>query len=279
MEVRRVLNNNAVLVVDDERGEHIVLGKAIGYGKRPGDAVDARLVAQTFVPDGAHSIERLSAFLADIGLDVVRVAADIAEIAHAELGVRVSQALLLPIADHLAFAIARIADQVPIEYPLRWEVTQLYPKEVELGRRAVALVNQRLGVSLPPEESIPLALHLVNAQFATEGLMRTIQMTERISQVMQVIESGARITIDPDSMSAARFVTHLRYLFVRLDQHKQIVDSPHALMSAIVESHPEAYELAKRVAYLLEMDGTTRLTRDEVLYLTLHVARVTSDVR
>ena len=40
-------------------------------------------------------------------------------------------------------------------------------------------------------------------------------MTEVFAQVFEIIEASYERKIDPDSMSAARFVTHLRYLFVR----------------------------------------------------------------
>ncbi len=276
--VRRVLNNNAVLVEDDAGAESIVLGKAIGYSKRPGDDVDEAQVTQTFVPDVTLPIERLAAFLSDINIEVVRVAREIVDLAHQRLGVRVTQALLLPIADHLSFAITRVRDGITMEYPLRWEVTQLYPQEVAIGAEGVALTARRLGVELPAEEAIPLALHLVNAQFAMEGLNKTIRMTERISQVIKVVQSGTGVSIDPDSMSAARFVTHLRYLFVRMQQHKQITDSPVLLVSAIKESHPREYVTASRVRFLLEVEGN-HLTEDEVLYLTLHVARLAADSR
>ena len=53
---------------------------------------------------------------------------EVAELAHARLGIRVTQALVLPIADHLAFAIQRSRAGSEFIYPLRWEVAQLYPR-------------------------------------------------------------------------------------------------------------------------------------------------------
>jgi len=48
---KRILNNNAVMVVDDAEAVSIVLGKSIGYGVRPGDLVDASRISETFLPD------------------------------------------------------------------------------------------------------------------------------------------------------------------------------------------------------------------------------------
>lgn len=278
MQIVRVLNNNAAIVVDDHDDQSVVLGKGIAHGRRPGDSIDPDRVDQVFVPDVVHPVEQLAAYLSDMPLEVVRVASTIADLAHEHLGLRVSQALILPIADHLSFAVAREAEGIEVDYPLRWEVTQLYPAELAVGRQAVQFANLRLHASLPSEEAIPLALHFVNAQFATEGLSRTVRMTERISQVLDVVHQGTGLTIDPESMSVARFVTHLRYLFVRMESGRQITDSSDALMAAIRTAHPDELAIATRIGYLLEIGGG-KLSKDEVLYLTLHVARLVADVR
>lgn len=278
MEIVRVLNNNAAIVVNAEDVQCVAIGKGLTHGRRRGDMVDAAIIDQVFWPDVGHPVEQLATYLSDIPLDVVRVAREIAEIAQERLGLRLTQALILPIADHLHFAIQRITDNIELDYPLRWEVTQLYPAEVAVGRSGVELANQSLKAHLPVEEAIPLALHLVNAQFAVQGLSRTVRMTEKITKVLQVVSSATGLKIDPESMSAARFVTHLRYLFVRMDSGRQITDSPASLMAAIREAHPDEYSCAQRIRYLLEIGGQ-RLTSDEVEYLTLHVARLVADNR
>ena len=123
-----------------------------------------------------------------------------------------SNSFILPLADHLHYAVVRARDGVRVQYPLAPEVTVLYPREVEYGRTVLAMVRERLQVELDPNEAIPLALHLVNAQFATADMSQAFRMTEVFAQVFEIIEASYERKIDPDSMSAARFVTHLRYL-------------------------------------------------------------------
>ena len=134
---------------------------------------------------------------------------------RAEGALELSNSFILPLADHLHYAVVRARDGVRVEYPLAPEVTVLYPREVEYGRAVLAMVRERLQVDLDPNEAIPLALHLVNAQFATADMSQAFRMTEVFAQVFEIIEASYERTINPDSMSAARFVTHLRYLFVR----------------------------------------------------------------
>ena len=190
-----------------------------------------------------------------------------------------SSASLLPLADHLTFAIERTREGIVVEYPLRWEVRQLYPEEVAVGELGVALVRHRIGVEPPPAEAVALAMHLVTAPFDRPGLTRTVRMTGLINRVLDLIGTALGVAIDRDSMSATRFVTHLRYLFVRLDQHRQINSRASPVAVAVRVNHPDAHVVARRVQDLIEFEVGDRLTEDELLYLTLHIARLASDDR
>lgn len=277
MRVTRVLNNNAVMV-DSADGVAIVLGRAIGYGKRQGDAIDPAAVTERFVPDTITPIDRLAALLADTPLEIVRVAREIADLAHARLDVRVSQALVLPLADHLAFAVARSRSGTDFDYPLRWEVAQLYPQELSLGRDAVDLVRRRLGVQLADDEAVAVAMHVVNAQFASAGMGPTLEMTTKLNRIIGVIEMELGIVIDRDSMRAARFITHLRYLFVRLQTRKQFAGESSEVRDSVIRAYPEAHHCAERIRYLLTVNEQS-LSEDEVVYLTLHIARLIEGAR
>ena len=76
-----------------------------------------------------------------------------------------------------------------MEYPLRFEVAQFYPDELAVGRDAVALAGPMLEAELDPGEAVALALHFVNAQFASPGLNRTVQMTETIAQARRALRA------------------------------------------------------------------------------------------
>lgn len=273
MRVTRVLNNNAVMVNDDG-DTSIVLGRAIGYGKRSGDVIDPSVVTERFVPDSNTSLERLAAFLTDTPLEVVRLAGEVADMARERLGIKVSQALVLPLADHIAFAVERSRKGIDFLYPLRWEIAQVYPQELSLGRYALGLVRRRLGVELADDEAMAIAMHIVNAQFVGESLGPTIEMTAKLKSILAVVGATMNIRVDPESMSATRFVTHLRYLFVRLQSRKRFVGETPGIRSVVMESHPEAYRCAERIRYLLTV-GDQSLSDDEVTYLALHIVRLT----
>ncbi|BAS12687.1 beta-glucoside operon antiterminator [Arthrobacter sp. Hiyo8] len=278
MQVKRVLNNNAVLAIDDDGNDLVVIGRGLGHGRRPGDEISREVADQVFVAAENANVERLARFLDDIPLDCLNAAGEVAALAGERLDLRVSQALVVPLADHLSFAVERLQAGIRAQFPLAWEVSQLYPKELSTGREALGLVEASLGVRLHDDEAVALAMHFVNAQFATPGMEKAMQMTGVIAQAFALVDKTFGFTVDQQSMNAARFVTHLRYLFSRVASGKQISEKSSVLVDAIIQSHAEAVVCAAKIQYLLEMGLDTSLTRDEVAYLALHVARLVADV-
>ncbi len=275
MQVKRVISNNAVLATRDAE-EVVVLGRGVGFGVRAADAVDAGRIEQVFLAEGS-SPEKLSLMLADIPSACLRAADRIAELARERLGVRATQSLILPLADHLAFAVRRAEAGETLEYPLLWEVSHLYPREYDVGRHAVALATQDLGVQLDQDEAVAIAMHLVNSQFTGPGHSTAVVMTETIARIVTVIEQTFSITIDRHSMACTRFVTHLRYVFARVASDKQIVEPHPTLFDAISTAHPEAMRCSVKVQYLIEVALNTSLTLDETAYLGLHIARLLAE--
>ncbi len=279
LRVQRVLGNNAALCETSDGQQVVALGRGLGSGRRRGELLDPEAVEQFFVAGSPDGRQQLATFLAGVPLDCVRAATAIAELAHTELGLPVTQSLILPLADHLAFAESRVREHLPVTIPLAWEVSQLYPRELEVGRRGIALANRHLGVELAEAESVAIAMHLVNSQFAGPGTGMAMTMTENLFRVFEVVEAQFGVTIDRQSSSAARFVTHLRYLFSRVASGEQVVDQGPRLAEAISSAYPEATVCAAKLRFLLEAQLGTQLSDDEGAYLALHVARLVAEPR
>lgn len=49
MVIRKVLNSSVVLVQDEGGEESILLGKGIGYGRRPGQSIDRQPSDRVFI--------------------------------------------------------------------------------------------------------------------------------------------------------------------------------------------------------------------------------------
>ena len=275
MRVVRAFNNNVVLATTEVGHEVILTGRGLGFQARPGQVIDTGKVVKTFVAEGGPETDRLGQLLADIPPEVIAVVSS--SLTSTGLGTKAtnSSALMVALADHVSFALQRAAEGKVVEYPLKAEVTHLYPQEYAQATELLQALNARVETPLPDAEAVALSMHLVNAGITTGDLSYTYVMTGVIAQMLDVIEHAFDVELDRESVNIGRFVTHLRYLFVRIQQHTQLeADSAH-IGQVIRDSYPRELECAQRLAALVEMRLGEPLTGDEIAYLTLHVARVT----
>ena len=248
MDILRVFNNNVVLVRDGNE-EVIITGRGIGFQAKPGQHVDESRVGRKFI--------LVADALVECGIAKGN--------GNSGKGSALNPILTVALADHVVGALNRLKSGTPVEYPLIAEVKTLYPDEYSQATALLSYLNAHLDNALPGTEAVAFALHLVNAGFSTGDLSYTYQMTGVIQQIVKIIEHEFAISVDQSTVSIGRFITHLRYLFVRSYQNKQLTNEPLAISKAIQDSYPDEYKCARTIA---------SITDDEVAYLTLHIARV-----
>ncbi|MEV7416056.1 PRD domain-containing protein [Streptomyces sp. NPDC089919] len=276
MKALRVLNNNVVLARDDKGQEVILTGRGIGFGSRQGKPVDPALIVRVFVPADGRDPDHLSEVLALIDEEVLRAVVIALDEAGIEGRESTRPTLAIAVADHISGALDRARRGTVVEYPLRAEVQTLYAAEYAQAQRLLAAVNTRLDPQLDESEAIALALHLVNAGFASGDLSFTYTMTGVIQQMLAVVRERYGLSVPQESMSAARFITHVRYLFVRIQQHRQLTGHESTIGEGIRRHYPQATATAQQLATVVELRLGERLSEDEVSYLALHIARMTT---
>lgn len=279
LEILRVFNNNVILARRGDQGEIVVTGRGIGFGAKPGTPADRSRVRQIFVPEDPGHADAFAAKVAALSPEYLALAEKALAEVQQDSESSVNSTTVVALADHLSFALERLARGLELGYPLRAEVVHLYPDEFAQAQQVLAFLNGHLDRTLPTAEAVPITLHLVNAGFATGDLSATYRMTAVIPQLFEVLESTYGWGIDRESVDAARFIAHLRYFFVRVYTGRQFVESPASLGSAVKESYPEAYRAAQKVRTVLELKLEHRVNEDEVTYLTLHIARMTDGLR
>lgn len=278
MEILRVFNNNVVLAKDGTR-EVIVTGRGLGFQGKPGQKLDGAKIVRVFVPKDGRDPDHVAELLAEIPPEVIRLVTDgmmkagLAEQAESQ------PTLVMALADHITGAIRRARRGTHMTYPLEAEVRSLYSVEYAQAVRLLAQINRHLGGALPDAEAVALALHLVNAGFSNGDLSETYKTTGVIQQMLAVIEQTYGVKLDQHSVNVGRFITHLRYLFVRIRQDKQLDKEPEPIIASIRQSYGKAMECAQMLATVVSLRLGANLTEDETAYLALHISRVVSDVR
>ncbi|SFL71773.1 transcriptional antiterminator, BglG family [Gracilibacillus orientalis] len=279
MKYIKAFNNNVALVEDSSGLEWIVMGTAVGFQKKKGDPIDDSSVRRKFVAEQSTTRKPLLQVLKDMDSEVLDVSVEIIKNAESHLGVSFNNNIYLTLADHLNFAVKRAHESFDYADTNRWEVKNLYPKEYQAAKDAVRLVFDRLDVLLPKSEETFLTYHFVNGQQTKKTqIEETLKMTEVINRIIEIVQYHFQLKLDEESLNYTRFITHLRYFFIR--QYKQDpVDGEEmdqTLLEVVKTKYKKAYQAVDKIAALLKQKYGWTLSSNEKLYLTLHIWRVTN---
>ncbi len=86
MKIDKVYNNNVVLAKGDDGEEIIVMGRGLGFQKKPGDEIDTALVEKTFVMQDKDTTNELTRVYLDLSPVETEVVLDIIKHGQEVLG-------------------------------------------------------------------------------------------------------------------------------------------------------------------------------------------------
>lgn len=275
MRVIKKVNNNAAICEDGSGRQLVAFGKGIGFRQAPYEITDLSQVQRTFYEMSPQYIEAMTSLPGE----VIEFAAEVVDVARAVLPYELSPNLLITLADHVSFAIRRARDGIYVKMPLAYDMEQMFPEEMSLGRQTLARMRAQFKVLLPKDEASGIALAFVNARVysGSEGDVRLEEAYEAIlEEITSIVEQEAHISIDRDSFNYARYATHVRYLLERLKDGRGI-DSVNAdAYEELRKEYPDTARCVDKVVDWLERERGLSVSDEEQLYLLLHVNRVSA---
>ena len=267
MKVIKCINNNVALCLDSTGKEVVVFGKGVGY-KKPPYEIDQTLIERVYydVNDTYISlINKLPSEVLEVSLMIVNRAKEMID------NIQNSNVVFM-LADHINFAIERI-QKLNISLPIAYDIEQLFEKEYEIGEYGLKIIKEKLGVDLPKDEAVYIALHIINAEGQAFN-KKQIDDNKLIEDVLNIVEKAFDIKIDRKNVNCSRFVSHLHYL-LKQDKSKQLVNSSNdKLFKTVKNEYPNAYECALKIGNYLKEEINSSLTDEEILYLMLHINRL-----
>ena len=273
MRVKRVYNNNVALIVDDQGGERIAIGRGLAFGKHPGDVIDEQRVERTFKPDASTEPDRLEQFIRSIPSEYLAVADEIFEMVRSEHDLSVDNNLLIALADHISLSLERERAGVPCENPLIIEIKQFYKREFALALRAADIIYERLGIRVSEGEVGFIALHIVNASMGqrADRLVLSIAM---IQDILGIVAEEFSITYDEDSIQYERFLRHLQFFAMRVlgDDASQSEDTFLYVLGK--GQYPEALACTEKIGAYVAERYHRDVTDAEKGYLVFHIMNI-----
>ncbi|MGM3192511.1 BglG family transcription antiterminator LicT [Dickeya dadantii subsp. dieffenbachiae] len=278
MKIAKILNNNVVTVMDEQNNEQVVMGRGLGFKKRPGDTVNAALIEKIFSLRSSELTARLSDVLERIPLEVVTTADRIIALAKEKLGGNLQNSLYISLTDHCHFAIERHRQGVDIRNGLQWEVKRLYQKEFAIGLDALDIIHRRLGVRLPEDEAGFIALHLVNAQLDSH-MPEVMRITRVMQEILNIVKYQLNLDYNEQAFSYHRFVTHLKFFAQRLLGRTPVFSEDESLHDVVKEKYTLAYHCAEKIQDHIMLHYDYTLTKEELMFLAIHIERVRSELQ
>ena len=273
--IEKVINNNIISAYEKSGAEVIVMGRGIGFKKKQGEMVPADQISKIFRIKSRTLAEQFKELLANMPLERVRISDEIISHAKDHLKLKLNQSIYVTLTDHINFAIERVSQGIEPQNALLWEIKRFYPQEFQLGIYALELIQDRLDILLPEDEAGFIDLHFVNAEYGTD-IRDAVKFPDQMQAIVDIVERDLGILLDESSLHYERFMTHIKFLIQRI-YRKELLSSEDRELSLLMQrKYPREYQCSLKVAeYIMQATGS-RLSEEEIMYLSVHIRRVST---
>ena len=273
MKIKKVLNQNAVLVLDEGQ-EKVAVGKGVGFNKTKNDVLSRQLVERMFVmePEG---LKKLQVLLSQIEDKYFLASEEIIQHAETVLGEKLNEHINIGLSDHIAFAAENIQINIIVRNKLLSEIEILYSEEFAIAQWAVEYLTQTLEIPFSYDEAGYIAIHIHSARSGRTDNSKSIREVTIVSEIIHLIEQELAIDIhdDKNSLSYSRLVNHLR-LFIHRFQQNQYAVLDEEILEVVKKKYAESYEISKKVQVLLMRNFHYQVPNEELGYLSIHIERL-----
>ena len=271
--VIKALNNNGILATDtDAHNEYILLGKGIGFGKKVNERMEAPENTRIYLLQQETDRGSIKEIIKNIEPEILEVASSI--IMEAEkIFNKVDDNILCPLADHIAFAIKRIKNNEYISNPLTADIRALFSEEYEVACKGKDIIKEVLGIEINEDEIGYIALH-IHSSLGDEKISQAIETAMLIRDCITAIEQNIGKTIDIESLSYNRLMSHIKYMAARTLKGETIKLD---MNDYIKERFQKSFEIARDICRKLGSELNKEIKDVEIGYLAMHIERVFSD--
>lgn len=269
MRITNILNNSALIAVNDKREEIILVGKGISFQRRQGEEIDPAIADKQFVRNSDVSIKLVELFK-HIPEEYFEMTNVIVRYAKKKLKGELDKSIYLNLFDHINSAVMRYKEGILLRFGMLEEMRLLYSEEYKVAEWALEYINVTLNIELSEDECGFIGTHIIQA--------RVNQQIPQINTVMKIVKSVSELVkkkyserFTTDGMLFSRFITHLKYFSVRYLNHDQIYDNAPLAFSvdqALLIGVQDCLEDIERL--MVEKYGD-RITEYEKNYLQLHL--------
>lgn len=276
MIIQKILNNNVVVAIDENiKKEVIVMGCGIAFNKKPGQKIDNNKIEKRFEIEDKSTGNKLKKLINEIPEDILQITHEIILYASKTLGKKLDDHLYTSLSDHINFSIKRYNSGIEIKNELLDEIRRIHKEEYKVALVALKYINKKLNVKLKEDEAGFIALHFLNSTYEN-AKGNSIKSTNLINDILNIVKVCFKdIKLEEGEINYDRLLTHLKYFAKRVLTNNQYKNESSDLLEIVSLRYEKAYRCATVIKDYIDNNYKYKVNNDEVVYLTLHIHRVT----
>ncbi|WP_162258842.1 PRD domain-containing protein [Lactobacillus selangorensis] len=282
MLILQVLNNNVLLVEDEQGQERIVWGRGIGFHAKKGLGYQVQPEDKIFseVPaDDEQWVDSFKELSSKIPHEYFELTEKIIQLARAQVDTEFDQHMLIPLTDHIFFAVERFKMNLDLNNPMLFDLQRFFTQEYAVGQQAQQMIHDFSGVPISDDEAGFIAIHLVEHEItqSTSRISNFSNFLEITTEVNDIIQTSFGKSFSGDDVSMNRLMTHIHFLIIRANSHSEKTSSPEdtELLHRLMFHHAKATWCMKRIVKYLSAKIDYRFSDGDKLYLLIHLIHIT----
>ena len=272
MRVLKILNNNAFISQDENNEEIVVMGRGIGFQRKVNDEIQMSEGMKIFSNKDNGLNEKLKEVISNIPENYIEITEKIVNILKEKYNKELHNIIYVSLTEHIHSAVERFKNGIEIKNPLLNEIKRLYKDEYDVSLEALEIIRKELGIAFTKDEAGYITNHIINAQL--DGSMNNTAEITRIAQkILNIIEYNMLITINEETMSYYRIVTHLKFLALRMI-NGTVNDEDDELFEILKVKYPKCYKCVSIIDEFSKTNYDYELTNAEQMYLIIYIQRL-----
>lgn len=267
--ISKILNNNVIICINSNQ-EVILIGKGIGFNKKPGMVVDDNAsIEKVYKLDQKQQQEYYKSLVEIADEEVLQAIIESVNYITSTTYMKDDKQLVIVLTDHITFAYKRLKQNQIISNPFAMETKHLYSEAYDIATQVIQRLNEKLDVTFPDDEIGFIALHIASNK---EDLpMSEISLINKmISKCVLIIENDIGYPVNPRTVQYQRFIRHIQFLIRRLNK-KEYVHAQDEFINMVKTYYPNCYSTAYKISKVIQKDLDIDIDDSEIVYLALHI--------
>ncbi len=275
MKIEKILNNNAFISFDKYGEEVIVMGKGIAFGKRAGQCAELIKGYKVFKNSDKELNKRFKSIISDIPQEYMKITERVVFALEKEYDKKINDVIYVSLTEHIHGAIERFKQGIQLKNPMLIDIKRLFKDEYEVSKQALEYIEEEFGIVFEEDEAAYIAQHIINAEL-NDNMIDVANITKIMQEILSVIKYTYKMEFDEESIFYYRFITHLKFFALRIFNNSDYEDDNEEIFEVFKDKYIESYKCVLKIKDLIEKSYEYKLSKDEQLYLMIHIERITT---